>query len=142
MKILFLEDVAGQGKQGEVKDVSDGYGRNFLIPRGLAVPAASGAINLLTHRRKASDSGLAPEAIDGRELHFAARVGSKGKLHGAVTATHIAQELEKACGVPIDKRRIVLEAPLKEVGTFDVAVKLGRDKEAKIKVVVEEAAAK
>ena len=138
MKIVFIKNLPGQGREGEVKEVADGYARNFLIPRGIALPAISGAVQLVQQRRKQTEPALPVELIDGQELHFSARAGTKGRLHGAITASNIAEELEKICDFPIDKRRIVLETPLKELGNYEVAIKLGQDREAKVQVIIEE----
>jgi large subunit ribosomal protein L9 len=147
MKVIFLEDVSTKGKKGEIREVADGYARNYLIPKGLAVAATSGSIKQVQaqmasqekvlERKKYDLKGLS-EKIEGKELHFAAKVGEKGKVHGSITATDIAKKLSELAGEPVDKKKIELEEPLKNIGEYNVMVKFYKDIGASIKVIVEE----
>ena len=148
MKIVFLRDVPGKGKVGEAKTVSDGYARNFLLPRGLAMLAMPSAMKQLEERLRREQKGamvdqakLAELAkqIEGKEIHLGARVGGADRLFGSITAANIADELSQLVGSSIDKRKIELDKPLRQVGSYEVAIRLAKDLEPKITVVVEKA---
>jgi large subunit ribosomal protein L9 len=147
MKVLFLEDVPPAGKAGEVREVSPGYARNYLLPRKLAMVATSSAVKSaeLLHqayiRRKAKTEAELKELagqLEGREIIIKTKVGSRGRLYGSITNADIAEHLQKEMGVVLDKRKIKLEKPIKVLGTHEVVVKLGKDIEARLKVTVEE----
>jgi large subunit ribosomal protein L9 len=146
MKVIFLKD-APKGKRGEVKEVADGYARNFLFPKGLALPATPSAIKAAkvlsdekaeSQARQREELGRIAQELEGKELHFKAKAGAKGRLHGAITTASIADELSRLTGFEIDKKKVELEEPLHHVGSYDVMINLGTGAEAKIKVVIEE----
>jgi len=146
MKVIFLKDAA-KGKRGEIKEVADGYARNFLLPKGLALPATPSAIKAAkvlsdekaeSQARQREELSRIVQELEGKELHFKAKAGAKGRLHGAITTASIADELSRLTGFEIDKKKIELEEPLHHVGSYDVMINLGTGTEAKIKVVIEE----
>lgn len=148
MKVIFLKDLP-KGKKGEIKEVADGYARNFLLPKGLAVlatPSATKAVEALSEEkserqaRQREELNEVIQQMDGKELHFKAKAGAKGRLHGAITAANIADELSKLMNFEIDKKRVELEEPLRHLGSYDVEINLGAGSEAKIKVIIEEEA--
>jgi large subunit ribosomal protein L9 len=147
MKIVFLKDVSSKGKAGEIREVADGYARNFLFPRGLALPATQEAIK--SAKAKAEEnarrqSHLQEELselaklIDGKEVYFKARAGEKGQLHGSITSADIAKELSKLANVEIDKKKIELDEPLRHLGSHEVKISFSKEVEAKIQVIIEE----
>jgi large subunit ribosomal protein L9 len=145
MKVLLTQDVFNLGHAGDVKVVADGYGRNFLLPRGLAVLATTGAIKsaeriagkALTRRAQDRANVEAQAAvIGGTTVTLTARSGEKGKLFGSVTAAHIAVELAKKLGTEVDKRRIGLREPIRDIGTYTIPVRLATDVAPTITVVV------
>ena len=146
MKVIFVKDVPGSGEVGDVKDVARGYGRNYLIPRGLAVEASAGAMKQAESRiqkekeRKEQETRkleTLAEQLQGKELHFKARVGAEDKLFGSITAAHIAEGLSDIVDTPVDKKHIVLERPLREAGSHEVLVKLSGKAEATVTVIIE-----
>lgn len=146
MQVLLLKDVEQVGHAGEVKRVADGYARNYLIPRGLATIASPGAIKKAemereaTARRQAKELGEAQalaQALDGLVVSFQARAGEHDRLYGSITKADIAEELEKKSGQDVDRRKIELEDPIKELGIHAVTIRLAPNAEAKISVVVE-----
>ncbi len=135
MKVILTQDVKGTGKAGEVKDVADGYGRNFLIPRKLAVPASAGALKGVEQRQQADTKRAAAEETEARKLAeriaaepvvLRAKVGDQGRLYGSITSADIADELGRRLGEPIDKRRIELVEPIRHLGTFQAPIRLHR----------------
>ncbi|HJM36684.1 MAG: 50S ribosomal protein L9 [Dehalococcoidales bacterium] len=150
MKVIFLQDVSRVARVGEVKEVADGYGRNFLLPQKLAVLASPGAVKDMgamirreaSHRAK-TEAELAELAnqLDGKEIFLKAKVGEKDKLYGSITLADIAVELERATGLVVDKRKIELAEPIRQVGNYEVAIKLGKDLVSQVKVTVAEEAA-
>jgi len=148
MKVVFLEDVPGVARSGEIKEVADGYVRNFLIPKKLALIANSAAIKLaearcrVKARQQAETEAELQELakqIDGKEITLKARAGSKDRLYGSITSADIAAELEKSDGVVVDKRKIDLEEHIHQLGSYEITVRLGRDITPKVKVsVIEE----
>jgi large subunit ribosomal protein L9 len=147
MKVVFLEDVRGVGKTGDVKEVSDGYARNYLIPKKLGLPVTSQVTGQLEARissrakKKAKeDETLAKmaETLKSTEVVLTAKVGSKDKLYGAITAADIAKELSAKVGMDIEKRKIELPEPIRELGSREVTVKLSHDLSPRIKVTVKE----
>lgn len=146
MKVIFLQD-APKGKKGEIKDVADGYARNFLIPKGLALPATPAAVKAAQSRlerkawretRQREELNRIAQAIAGRELRFKVKAGVKDRIHGSITNAHIADELSRLTGFEVDKRKIILEEPLHHFGSYDVTVNLAKGLDTKIIVVIEE----
>jgi len=146
MKVIFLKD-APKGKKGEIKEVADGYARNFLLPKGLALPATPSAIKAAkvlsdekaeSQARQREELGRIAQELEGKELHFKAKAGAKGRLHGAITTASIADELSRLTGFEIDKKKVELDEPLHHLGSYDVMINLGTGSEAKIKVIIEE----
>ncbi|HEX7475732.1 MAG TPA: 50S ribosomal protein L9 [Dehalococcoidales bacterium] len=140
MKVVFLEDVPNVAKAGDVKTVADGYGRNYLLPKKLAVvskPGAETAIKAQIEARAETEQmkKLAAE-IDGKELVFPVKAGAKERIHGSITAANIATQLQEVSGQAIDKRKIGLEEPIKALGSYDITIKLFKGIEPKIKVNV------
>ena len=132
MKVILCQDVKGQGKKGQLVNVSDGYARNFLFPKGLAIEATATAMNELKNRESSEAHKLAEEkkaaenlkaAIDGKTVTLHAKAGSAGKLFGAVTSKEVAEELKKLYKVELDKRKIAM-SDLKTYGTVTAEVKI------------------
>lgn len=140
MKVVFLEDVPNVGRAGDIKEVSDGYGRNYLLPRKLAIINAPGAAarvkTQMEARAETEKLKKLATRIEGQEISLKVKMGAKDRMHGSITAANVATELEKAIGESIDKRKVVLEEPIKQLGTYEIPVKLGKDLEPKIKVNV------
>jgi len=147
MKVIFLQDVPNVARAGEIKEVTSGYGRNFLIPQKLAVLASSPAISLVAAQRKidarnqqqteAELSEMASQ-LEGREVFLKARAGAKDRLYGSITNADIATELESTTGFVIDKKKIELAKPINQLGSYEVTIKLAKDVMPKIKVTVTE----
>ena len=146
MKVILLQDVKGQGKKGQLLEVSDGYARNFMLPRKLAIEATTDAINTKNMNDKATQERIAKEKAAALEtanklrqmtLVVTAKGGGAGRLFGAVTNAEIAAALEKA-GIKLDKRKIVLNENIKNVGTYTVTCKLGHEISAPLTVKIEE----
>lgn len=147
MKVVLTEDVRGQGKAGEIREVSKGYARNFLLPQGLALvatPALVKEVEFRLQRQRLEETvdreqlvELAQQ-IEGKEVHFRARIGAGERLFGSITAADIAEELSKAIGSEVDKKKIDLEKPLRQTGSHEIAVKLAGDLKPQITVVIEE----
>ncbi|MBO7184299.1 MAG: 50S ribosomal protein L9 [Oscillospiraceae bacterium] len=147
MKVILLQDVKGKGKKGQMLEVSDGYARNFMLPRKLAIEATTDAINTKNMNDKATAERIAREKAEAlaianklREmtLTVTAKGGGAGRLFGAVTNAEIAVALEKK-GIKLDKRKIVLNENIKNVGTYTVTCKLGYEISAPLTVKIEEA---
>ena len=147
MKVVLLEDVPGNGKAGEIKEVSKGYAKNFLLPRGLALVATSTVIKQVESRleREKLEGSIDREKlvelaqeIEGREIRLKARMGAGERLFGSITAANVAEELSRAIGSVIDKRKIDIEKPFRQTGSYEIAVKLASDIKPKITVVIEE----
>lgn len=144
MKVILQEDVGNLGGTGDVLDVADGYGRNFLIPRKLAVLADAGAENRLTHQKRvaaarqtkvlAAAKELAAK-ITGTAVSIKRQAGAEDKIFGSVTNADIAEALVGQ-GIEVDRRTIVLSEPIRNIGMFQVAVKVHKDVEASVKVYV------
>ncbi len=146
MKVIFLQDVNRVAKTGEVKEVADGYGRNFLLPRRIAVPATAGAMKEMealikreASRRAKTEAELQEltAQLNGKEITIKAKAGAKDKLYGTITTADIAAEIEKTHNLIVDKRKIELAEPIKQVGSYDVTIKVGKDLTSTIKVTVE-----
>lgn len=146
MQVLLLKDVDQLGQAGEVKRVADGYARNYLIPRGLATVATPGAIKETEKVRQAgvrrrakelSEAQAQAQVLDGVSVTFQARAGELDRLYGSITNVNIAEALEEKTGQEVDRRKIDLEEPLKELGTHAVTIRLAPEAEAKVTVVIE-----
>ena len=134
MKVIFNVDVKGQGKKGEMKEVSDGYARNYLLPRKLASEATTDSINALRLKEKAKAAQIAREKEQAMEnakrlgeivVTIRAKAGSGGKLFGAVTSQEISTALKEQHGIDIEKNKIVQNDPIKTYGSYTVKAKLG-----------------
>lgn len=147
MKVIFNTDVRGQGKKGEMKEVSDGYARNYLLPRGLASPATADAVNALKLKEKAKAAQMAKEKaaaeenakrLSGVVVQISAHAGQGGRLFGAVTSQEIAEALREQHGIEIEKNKIVQAEPIKQFGSYEVKAKLGYEVSGTINVLVTE----
>lgn len=145
MKVVFLKDVPNIAKVGDVKEVASGYGRNFLIPKKLAVLVNPGAASQLEAQRRAqakkqaqieAEIALMASQLEGKEVILKAKVGAKDRLFGSITSADIADELGKISGVTVDRRKIELDEPIRQLGSFSLTIRLARDIMPKIKVTV------
>ena len=134
MKVIFLQDVKGQGKKGEMKEVSEGYGRNYLLPRKLAVEANKDNLNALVLKEKAKKAQEARERAAAEEnaarlkdvmVTIRARSGANGKLFGSITSQEIVDALKEQHGIELEKNRIVQGDPIKAFGNYEVKCKFG-----------------
>ena len=146
MKVVLLQDVKGHGKKGELCNVSDGYARNFLFPKKLAVEADNTALNELKNRQEAAAfhkqeeinaANATAQALNGKEVVIKAKAGSNGKLFGSVTSKEIAAEIKNKLGVEIDKKKMSV-ADIKNFGEYTAEIKLYQGIVAKINVKVTE----
>jgi large subunit ribosomal protein L9 len=145
MKVIFMEDVPNVGNAGQIKDVADGYGSNYLIPHKLAMPARAGDIKnveaqikaraRIAAKTEAEMKALATE-LENKEIILKAKVGQQDRLYGSITSADVAAGLEKSLKVIVDKKKIELAEPIRHLGTYDVTIKLGKDIATKIKVTV------
>ncbi len=133
MKVIFLQDVKGSGKKGEVKNVADGYARNMLLPKGYAVEATAQNMSKLQGQQSSAQHKIdleiqaAKEAaakINGKKVNIKAKAGSNGKLFGSVTASNVADAISEQLEVKVDKKKIVLSADIKNFGSYTAVVKL------------------
>ena len=147
MRVIFLEDVANIARVGEVKEVTDGYGRNFLIPRKLAVLAGPSASNVLeaqvkkkAHHEAQTEAEMIELAnqLEGKEIVLKARTGAKDRLYGSITSADIADELSTSAGIVVDKRKIELAEPIRQLGSYEIAIRLTKDIIPKVKLTVVE----
>ena len=147
MQVLLLKDIKRLGRAGEVAVVSDGYARNYLIPRGLAVLATPGvirrtevqeAINAEREERVRSDSTALAERLSRVALTFKVKAGEKGRLYGSVTSADIAAEIERQTGHAVDKRKVELEEPIRLLGTHRVSLRLVPGVTSEVTVEVEQ----
>ena len=145
MKIILTRDVPNLGQAGDVKDVATGYARNYLIPKGLAAKATTGALKefkrqrvSVTHReeRLAARAEALAQRLSGLTLTFEAKAGEKGRLYGSITSASIAEALEREVGEKFDRRKHILCEPIRHVGQHVIPVRLAADVVAEIKVVV------
>ena len=145
MKVILQQDVKGQGKKGQMVEVSEGYARNFLLPRKIAIPATADAINTMNLKEKAKKAeearqkALAEETAEKLKecmVKLTARAGAGGKLFGAVTTKEISEELQKQFGIDIPKQKLVLEEPIKAFGNYEVKARLGFEVTATVYVSV------
>ena len=148
MKVVLLQDVKSIGKKGELKEVSDGYARNFLLPRKLAKEANAQAMNEFKNAEAAKEYKVKVEtekaqenakALSGKTVKISAKAGQNGKLFGSVTAKELAEEIGRQYGVEVDKRKIVLENDIKAFGTYSFDLKFYNGITATMSVVVCEA---
>ena len=147
MKVVLLADVKGSGKKGQLVNVSDGYARNFLLPRKLAVPATADAMNTMRLQEKArkaeearqrAEAEATAEKLKGAVVKLTAKAGANGKLFGAVTAKEISDALMSQHGIELGKQKIVMEEPIKSFGTYELKAKLGFEISGTVYVVVSE----
>ena len=148
MKVILLQDVKGKGKKGQMLEVSDGYARNFMLPKKLAVEATADAINTMRMNDKAAAEKAAKERAEALEISkqlkelilvVTAKGGGAGRLFGSVTNQEIADALKAKTGIALDKRKIVISDPIKSVGTYTVTCKLGYEITAPLSVKIQEA---
>jgi len=146
MEVLLIQDVTGVGKAGEIKRVADGYGRNYLIPKGLAVLSQPGLVRQAEEQRQAREKSVIRETADARvlaermaqmTLTFQAKAGEQEKLYGSITSGDIVEELAKLLGQEIDRRKVLLDQPIKQLGDHQVTVRLATDVTVDLTVVVE-----
>jgi large subunit ribosomal protein L9 len=146
MKVILVEDLKGTGKRGEIVEVKEGYGRNFLIPKGLALPAVEGNVARLEHivksvaNRKAKELKTAEDIktrLEEITVHVKKKVGLDGKLFGSVTHKEIAEEIKKVAGLAVDRKQVKIEEAIKMTGAFTVEVHLGQGVNAAVKIEVE-----
>ena len=147
MKVIFNVDVKGQGKKGEMKEVSEGHGRNYLLPRKLAVEATADNMNALRLKEKAKAAAIAAEKAKAMEnakqleniiVKLPAKAGSAGKLFGAVTSQEISDALKEQYGIEIEKQKIVQAEPIKSFGSYEVKCKFGYEINGVIHLLVVE----
>ena len=148
MKVILLQDVKGKGKKGQMIEVSDGYARNFMLPKKMAIEAPPDAINTMRMNDTATQERIAREKAEAMEISrklreltitVTAKGGGAGRLFGSVTNQEIADALQKKAGIKLDKRKIVISDPIKNVGTYTVTCKLGYEITAPLTVKIEEA---
>ncbi len=145
MKVILTSDVSALGKSGELKDVTDGYARNFLIPQKLAVPAAGGAYRAWQHdiasreekrKREREEAEIAAQRIGSTTLTMGVKVGEGGKLYGSITAKDIADALGRR-GIVVDRHKVDLDEPLKTLGTYKVAIRVFSGLTPEVTITVE-----
>ncbi len=147
MKVILKADVKGKGKKGQMIEVAEGYARNFLMPKGLAVPATADAVNTMRLQEKAKAKADAEakaaateiaEKLKGLQVKVPSKGGEGGKLFGAVTGREIAAALKEQHGVDIDSKKLVLDEPIKSFGSYEVKAKLGFEISGTVYVIVTE----
>jgi large subunit ribosomal protein L9 len=143
VKVVLSQDVKGVGKAGEVKDVADGYARNFLLRRKLAIVATEGAVKTAAARQAAADRRAESDEAQAREeaarmaaepIVLKAKMGDQGRLYGSITASDIADELARKWGHEFDKRKVELEEPIRQIGKHSVAVQIHKNVTAQVTV--------
>lgn len=146
MRVVFLDDVEGVARAGEIKNVADGYARNFLLPRKFAAPATAQTVQKAEARAKAiareqeqadAAARLITEQLAASPVVIHARAGDEGRLFGSVTANDIAEQLTSRTGKEIAHRQVMLDAPIKELGSYQVPVSLTRNVRAEVTVEVQ-----
>jgi large subunit ribosomal protein L9 len=146
MKVVLTRDVPNLGKAGEVKEVANGYGRNYLIPKGYAALATDGMIKQAQERAAAqqrreqkvrTEAEAIAQRINGQTLRFVVRVGELDRLYGSITNLDIAEKLQQQFGVEVDRRKVELGDPIRRTGVYSVPVRFAADLEARLNVVVE-----
>ncbi len=147
MKVIFLQDVPDVARAGEIKEVANGYGRNFLIPQKLALLAKPGVtsmtetqLRIKAQNQAESQAELVELAhhLEGKEVILKARTGAKERLYGSITTADIAAELQNSAGLVVDKKKIEFAEPIRQLGSYEVTVRLAKDIVPKIKVRVTE----
>ena len=147
MKVILLQDIRGKGKKGQMLEVSDGYARNYMLPRKMAIEATADAVNTMRMNDKATQERIAREKAEAMEiskklrempLTVTAKGGGAGRLFGSVTNQEIADALKAQTGIALDKRKIQIADPIKNVGTYTVTCKLGYEISAPLTVKIEE----
>jgi len=147
MKVILLQDVRGKGKKGQMLEVSDGYARNYMLPRKIAIEATADAVNTMRMNDKATQERIAKEKAEAMEVSrklremtvvVNAKGGGNGRLFGSVTNQEIADALKAKTGIALDKRKIVINDAIKNVGTYTVTCKLGYEITAPLTVKIEE----
>lgn len=145
MKVILLQDIANQGKQGDVVTVADGYARNYLYPRKLAIEAAGGALknlqikHALEERRTEklrTEADRTAEQLNDKTITLTVKAGQNSRLYGRITAGDIAEAVERDLSIKLDKRKVGLLDPIKAVGEYDIPIKLHRDVTVPLKVAV------
>ena len=148
MKVILKQDVKGSGKKGQLIEVSDGYARNFLLAKGLAIEATAQNLNVLKAKEASvqyriqmerEQAEAAAKILEGKTIKMTAKAGTGGRLFGSVTAKEIAEELKKQLKVEVDKKKIVLGMDIKSFGTYTAEIKLYNGVSAKVNVMVTEA---
>ncbi len=141
MKVILTQDVKGSGKKGDVVNVSDGYANNFLLKKGMAVPANEDNMNVLKNKKSSEEHKKAEELkaaqeiaakINGKTVTLKKKAGDGGRLFGAVTAIDIGDAIKDASGIEIDKRKIVVKDAIKSIGKYEIEIKIHKDVTAKI----------
>ena len=149
MKVILLSELPGKGGEGDVIDVADGFANNYLLPQGIALKATAGNLKQLEQRRaniakrevtRLADAASLKEQLDGKCVRVEATVGDEGQLFGSVTGTQIAAAIQEQLGFEIDRKRVVLNTPIKMVGNHSVVISLYRETAATIEVQVNDAA--
>ena len=147
MKVILLQDIKGKGKRGQMVEVSDGYARNYLLPKKLAQEATADNVNTMRMNDRATQERQAKERAQALEIAekmrsfkvvVAAKGGGAGRLFGSVTSAEIAEALEAQQGIALDKRKIVLDEPIKNVGVYQIKCKLGYEITGELAVEVKE----
>ena len=147
MKVILLQDVRGKGKKGQMLEVSDGYARNYMLPRKIAIEATADAVNTMRMNDKATQERIAKEKAGAMEVSkklremtvvVNAKGGGNGRLFGSVTNQEIADALKAKTGIALDKRKIIITDAIKNVGTYTVTCKLGYEITAPLTVKIEE----
>ena len=147
MKVILLQDVKGKGKKGQMLEVSDGYARNYMLPRKMAIEATADAVNTMRMNDKATQERIAREKAEAMEtakklremtVTVTAKGGGNGRLFGSITNQEIADALKAKTGIALDKRKIIITDAIKNVGTYTVTCKLGYEITAPLTVKIEE----
>ena len=147
MKIVLTQDVPGVGRAGEIKEVSDGHARNYLLPRRLAIPATDGqvrkaiaekGVEVLKAKKAESAAKMLADSIAGLTLPFKVRVGEQHRLYGSITSQDIAEAISARIGHEIDKRKVEMHEPIRHLGTHTVPVRIAKDLVPAVIVVVEQ----
>jgi len=147
MKVILMQDVKGKGKKGQMIEVSDGYARNYMLPRKIAIEATPDAVNTMKMNDKATQERIAREKAEAMEISktlreltvvVKAKGGGAGRLFGSVTNQEIADALKEQTGIALDKRKIVMSENIKSVGTYTVTCKLGYEISAPLTIKIEE----
>jgi len=146
MEVIFIKDLKGQGKAGDKKNISDGYAKNFLIPKGYAVEATATNLNDLKGKKESEaykkqqeleNAQMLKEKLEDITVHLKAKAGGNGKIFGSITSKDISDVLSEKHGLSVDKKKIVLPDGIKEIGTFTIDAKLYPSVSAKIKICIE-----